>query len=85
VCGGGGAGPEELSVVIFFKYTRTLTFETHDQVGCRKNGGRGGDGRNRRYFIDHVGGRQDWLGRAKTRMWWSAVSCGVVSGGSSKE
>jgi len=67
------------------KYTRTLTLETHGQVGCRKNGGRGGDGRNRRYFIDHVGGRQDWIGRAKTRMWWSAVSCGVVSGGSSKD
>lgn len=53
---------------------------SHDQVGCRKNGGRGGDGRNRRFFIDHVGGRSDWLARAKTRMWWSAVACGVVSG-----
>jgi 1,4-alpha-glucan branching enzyme len=53
---------------------------SHDQVGCRKNGGRGDDGRLRRYFIDHVGGRKDWTARAKTRMWWAAVACGVVSG-----
>jgi len=53
---------------------------SHDQVGCRKNGGKGGDGRLRRYFIDRVGGKGDWNARAKTRMWWSAAAAGVVSG-----
>jgi hypothetical protein len=58
---------------------------SHDQIGCRKNGGRDEEGRLHRqelgnyfsllfcrYFIDRVGGRDNWHGRAMVRMWYSA-------------
>jgi len=44
---------------------------SHDQIGCRKNGQRDGEGKLHRHFVDRVGGRGKWHARAQTRMWWA--------------
>jgi len=85
---GGETGMSKLSGAIRQKYfPRSGTdcainglLGTHDQVGCRKNGGRDADGRLHRFFVDRVGGPDNWHARAKTRMWWAATSCGILSG-----
>eukprot|EP00899_Mesostigma_viride_P009412 jgi/Mesvir1/18472/Mv14322-RA.1 len=53
---------------------------SHDQVGCRKNGGFDPDINGlHRYAIDLLGGLGNWHARAQVRMWYSVmgISAGI--------
>jgi 1,4-alpha-glucan branching enzyme len=48
---------------------------SHDQIGCRRNGGHNHDtNMSHRHGVDKLGGRQDWDARARARMWY-AMQC----------
>eukprot|EP00898_Chlorokybus_atmophyticus_P007683 jgi/Chlat1/7916/Chrsp68S07354 len=55
---------------------------SHDQIGCRKNGGFDPDiesiGGKHRYAVEHYGGRDSWHARAQVRMWYGVM--GVAAG-----
>lgn len=48
---------------------------SHDQIGCRKNGGHNHETNMvHRHGVHHLGGRWDWDARARSRMWY-AMQC----------
>ena len=76
------AGQRDAGLSLAPQYTSSAERDCVACVGtvrpcvCAQNGGRDGEGKLHRHFVERVGGRDNWHARAQTRMWWAINATG---------